>query len=84
MTVYKKLSEARVAFLGSPVKKSGKNKFAGYEYFELGDFIPTVLQIFDGHGLCGVCAAQICTCESTIIMIGLLSLYCVKQRVEAN
>lgn len=54
MSVYKKLSEARVAFLQSPVKKSGKNKFAGYEYFELGDFIPTILQIFDGHGLCGV------------------------------
>ena len=54
MSVYKKLSEARVAFLESPVKKSGKNKFAGYEYFELGDFIPTILKIFDGHGLCGV------------------------------
>ena len=54
MSVYKKLSEARVAFLESPVKKSGKNKFAGYEYFELGDFIPTILKIFDGHGLCGI------------------------------
>ena len=54
MSVYKKLSEARVAFLQAPVKKSGKNKFAGYEYFELGDFIPTVLSILDGHGLCGV------------------------------
>lgn len=54
MSVYKKLSEARVAFLESPVKKSGKNKFAGYEYFELGDFIPTVLKILDGYGLCGV------------------------------
>lgn len=54
MSVYKKLSEARVAFLESPVKKSGKNKFAGYEYFELGDFIPTILKIFDGYGLCGV------------------------------
>ena len=54
MSVYKKLSEARVAFLESPVKKSGKNKFAGYEYFELGDFIPTILKIFDGYGLCGI------------------------------
>jgi hypothetical protein len=54
MSVYKKLSEARVAFLKAPVKKSGKNKFAGYEYFELGDFIPTVLGILDGHGLCGI------------------------------
>lgn len=38
----------------SSIKKSGKNKFAGYDYFELGDFLPTVNEIFDSVGLCGV------------------------------
>jgi hypothetical protein len=38
----------------SSVKKTGKNKFAGYEYFELGDFIPTLHRMFDGVGLIGV------------------------------
>jgi hypothetical protein len=37
-----------------PIKKSGKNKFAGFEYFELSDFIPTVSKLFDMAGLCGV------------------------------
>lgn len=54
MSVYKKLQKARALLNASNIKKSGKNKFAGYEYFELGDFIPTVNEIFDSVGLCGV------------------------------
>jgi len=54
MSVYKKLQKARVLLNASSIKKSGKNKFAGYEYFELSDFIPTVNEIFDSVGLCGV------------------------------
>jgi hypothetical protein len=54
MSVYKKLQKARVLLGESPIKKSGKNAYAGYEYFELGDFIPTVNAIFDKVGLCGV------------------------------
>ena len=54
MSVYKKLQQARLNLVQSPLKKSGKNKFAGYEYFELGDFIPTIHQIFNDVGLCGV------------------------------
>jgi hypothetical protein len=54
MTVYKKLTEARLKLLSVDMKKSGKNKFAGYEYFELGDFIPHIHQIFNEVGLCGV------------------------------
>ena len=36
------------------LKKSGLNKFAGYSYFELGDFIPAIQQIFYDVGLCGI------------------------------
>jgi hypothetical protein len=54
MSVYKKLQKARVLLNASSIKKSGKNKFAGYDYFELGDFLPTVNEIFDSVGLCGV------------------------------
>jgi predicted dehydrogenase len=54
MSVFKQLQKARTMFLSAPIKKSGKNKFAGYEYFELGDFIPTIHNIFDSVGLCGV------------------------------
>jgi len=36
------------------LEKSGHNKFAGYKYFELGDFMPAINTIFSEVGLCGV------------------------------
>ena len=54
MTVYKKLQEARYRLVNTQLNKSGKNKFAGFEYFELGDFIPAIQKIFNEVGLCGV------------------------------
>jgi hypothetical protein len=36
------------------LKKSGKNKFAGFEYFELGDFLPKAHELMDAVGICGV------------------------------
>jgi hypothetical protein len=46
--------QARILLQNAPLKKSGHNKFAGYSYFELGDFIPTINSIFNDVGLCGV------------------------------
>jgi hypothetical protein len=54
MSVYKKLQEARVILHKTQLNKSGKNKFAGFNYFELADFIPQVTEIFNKVGLCGV------------------------------
>ena len=54
MSVYKKLQEARVILHKTQLNKSGKNKFAGFSYFELADFIPQVTEIFNKIGLCGV------------------------------
>ena len=53
-SVHKKLMEARLLLQHAPLKKSGHNKFAGYSYFELGDFLPTINSIFYKTGLCGV------------------------------
>jgi len=52
--VLQKLMKARLALQKKQLKKSGHNKFAGYYYFELGDFLPTVQEIFSELGLCGV------------------------------
>ena len=52
MTIYKKLNEARSKFHKMKLEKTGHNKFAGYKYFELGDFLVPALQIFDEVGLC--------------------------------
>ena len=54
MSVHRKLMQARIELQAKPITKTGVNKFAGYTYFELGDFLPTVQQIFNELGLCGV------------------------------
>ncbi|MES2637360.1 MAG: ERF family protein [Pseudomonadota bacterium] len=54
MSVHKKLNEARIKLQAMSLEKSGHNKFAGYKYFELGDFMPAINTIFSEVGLCGV------------------------------
>ena len=54
MNVYEKLNAAREEFHRAKLKKTGQNKFAGYQYFELGDFIIPALEIFKKHNLASV------------------------------
>ena len=54
MNVYQKLNAARAKFHSIELKKSGHNKFAGYKYFELGDFIIPALEIFKEQGLTSI------------------------------
>jgi hypothetical protein len=54
MNVFQKLNEARALFHKKQLKKSGHNKFAGYYYFELGDFVVPALEIFHQVGLLSI------------------------------
>lgn len=45
MNVYEKLQKARVDLQAMNLKKTGNNKFAGYQYYELADFLPAVNKI---------------------------------------
>jgi hypothetical protein len=54
MSVYTKLNEARAKFHELKLVKTGHNKFAGYNYFELGDFLIPALKVFNEVGLCAV------------------------------
>ena len=54
MSAHIKLMQARVKLQNMKLAKTGHNKFAGYYYFELGDFLPQVQEIFAELGLCGV------------------------------
>lgn len=49
--VHRRLSRARKEFHATELKKSGRNTFANYSYFELGDFLVPALEIFDRIGL---------------------------------
>lgn len=67
MSVYTKLNQARMTLQKKELSKSGHNKFAGYRYFELGDFLPTVQEIFNNLGLCGVVSYTGDTASLTIV-----------------
>ena len=54
MSAYAKLMSARIELQNQTLKKSGHNKFAGYNYFELGDFLPVVQTIFHKNKMAGV------------------------------
>lgn len=51
MNIFQKLQKCRVELQNSNLKKSGSNKFAGYDYFELGDFLPKINELMMEHGL---------------------------------
>ena len=54
MSIYKKLNDARKEFHALKLAKSGHNKFAGYKYFELSDFLIPAMGVLANHGLCAV------------------------------
>ena len=54
MSIYKKLSDAREHFHELELKKTGHNKFAGYKYFELGDFLIPALKVLKIYGVVSV------------------------------
>lgn len=54
MNIYEKLQEAKARIAKAEMKKSGHNKFAGYTYFELGDFLPIIVNIFNDLKLCSI------------------------------
>jgi len=54
MSVYRKLSEARIKLQQIKIKKSGRNTFASYNYMQLEDFLPPIQEIFHSLNLIGV------------------------------
>ena len=50
-TLNEAISSIRVKLQKSNLKKSGKNTFAGFDYFELGDFLPTLNELMEKEGV---------------------------------
>ena len=77
--------QARILLQSAPLKKSGHNKFAGYQYFELGDFLPQINAIFHSNGLCGVVSydSEIASLTITDVDDG-TSIVITSPMVEAN
>lgn len=45
LNVYQKIQAIKVELMNSNIKKSGENKFSGFKYFELADFLPTITKL---------------------------------------
>lgn len=45
MNVFEKLCEARAELKSMGIKMSGSNSYAGYDYFELADFMPKITEL---------------------------------------
>ncbi|NLN26199.1 MAG: hypothetical protein GX163_11280 [Bacteroidetes bacterium] len=43
--VYEKMNQAKLALQAARLKKSGRNDFSKYDYFELQDFLPMIIQL---------------------------------------
>ena len=54
INIYEKLQTVRVELQKMNLKKSGKNKFVGYDYFELCDFIPQINDLMLKHKMTSV------------------------------
>lgn len=52
MNIYEKLQSMRVELQKKNLKKSGRNKFAGYDYFELSDILPAINELQEKHKTC--------------------------------
>lgn len=53
-SLLKKLQQVRALFAQDDVKKTGRNDFSKYDYFELSDFLPTAQARFNDVGICPI------------------------------
>ena len=60
--VYEKLQMCRCELQDLKPKKSGKNSFAGFEYYTLDDFIPHINRLFNKHKLCSMFNIELLDC----------------------
>ena len=49
INLYEKLQVIKQEIVDSKLKKTGKNKYAGFEYFELCDILPTIIKLCNEH-----------------------------------
>ena len=50
-TLNQSIINIRVKLQNAKLKKSGKNKFAGFDYFELADFLPKLNELMQEEGI---------------------------------
>lgn len=51
MNIYEKIQKVKKELLSSNLKKTGENKYAGFKYYELSDFLPTLINLCEENKL---------------------------------
>ena len=51
MNIYAKIQNVKLKLLAENIKKSGYNKYSGYYYYELADFMPYIIKYCTDFGL---------------------------------
>lgn len=69
MKVYALLNKARAEFHALKLTKTGHNKFAGYKYFELADFLVPALSVFNNNGLTAIVSFTAETASMRVVAI---------------
>lgn len=67
--VFQKLQTCRVELQKMNLKKTGKNAFAGFTYYELGDFLPQVNELFLKYGLASDFSIDSVSNEAMLLII---------------
>ena len=49
--IYQKMQDIKLELQKMDLKKSGQNKYAWYSYFELKDFLPSIVELMNKHGV---------------------------------
>lgn len=75
--IYTKLQTVRVAFQNLNVKKTGKNTFAGYDYYDLGDILPPINDLMQQTGL-----TSFVTFDSEFARLTLVNVEKPEERIE--
>lgn len=51
MSIWKKIQLVKQKLLEANLKKTGENSFSGFKYYELADFVPTIIKLCNEVGL---------------------------------
>ena len=67
MSLNEAIIKIRVSLQKSKIKKSGQNKFAGFNYYELSDFLPTLNELMLQEGVNDIYTVQSESAKLTLV-----------------
>jgi hypothetical protein len=54
MNIFEKVQKIKLELVEAGLKKSGNNRFSGFKYYELGDFMPHIIRLCEKYKVCTV------------------------------